>query len=769
MNLKEKILEGFKKAIAHNSSVMSPPEVILWTDPDKQWKPVIERLQESYQALFVLGEYLPETMIGPAVWLKTVISGMLSHPVWDKSLTPVIYLPGISKNRLKEVSTIGLELQPLVEYQYTGTYFNQYNGKDWTVMALLMNPVDGLGLNIKQDTATKDSVVKSLPVFFEMDHSAFYAPVIDAEFINSLVLPNTIPYILKWMCSGDQFMNRLDANLKDTFFDICKSRYGFEPDYKNIKEIALKLGKKENSWKYVWQLYATAPHKYPEIENLLRLAKPTDLGTGIFALPEESWPQVNEQMEEELAQTLAKAVKQDASKALVFLQDLEKEHCVRRNWVWFELGKSPLADALFFLVPMASKTCEVLSSLSIDDIRNYYTTNGYLVDQLMRKALAAVKSNKDKEIVKSIIRLFYQPWLENITNKFQKLVAKDACIFNSQTASAESETFVLFVDAFRYELAEEFTRRLSKYKWEVSLQSDWAAIPSVTPTSKPNISPIAKEVSIQSEITEFRPKLKNGKDLLTSAFRDTLKDADFKLVTHANDIQGEGKYWQEIGDIDTKGHEEQAGMVKRVDEWFDQVQEALDVAFERGIKRIKIVTDHGWLLLPGGLPKTQLNVGLTETRWGRCALIKEGASTDLLHLPWRWNPSIFIAFAPGISFFRANEEYAHGGISIHECLVPTILIENTDLKNIEAEVKVVKWVNLKCIIQTSEVPDGYSVDIRTKYNDEKTSIVLSKNKAIKSYTVTLMVDDSAESKAATIVLMDENERILDKKPTTVGG
>jgi hypothetical protein len=32
-----------------------------------------------------------------------------------------------------------------------------------------------------------------------------------------------------------------------------------------------------------------------------------------------------------------------------------------------------------------------------------------------------------------------------------------------------------------------------------------------------------------------------------------------------------------------------------------------------------------------------------------------------------------------------------------------------------------------------------------------------------------MVDDGAESQAATIVLLDENERILDKKPTTVGG
>jgi hypothetical protein len=210
-------------------------------------------------------------------------------------------------------------------------------------------------------------------------------------------------------------------------------------------------------------------------------------------------------------------------------------------------------------------------------------------------------------------------------------------------------------------------------------------------------------------------------------------------------------------------------MVKRVEELFDQVQEALDVAFERGVKRIKIVTDHGWLLLPGGLPKTPLNAGLTETRWGRCALIKEGATTNLLHLPWRWNASIFIAYAPGISFFKANEEYAHGGISVHECLVPTLIVEHPNMQHISAEIKVVKWVNLKCTIITADVPDRYQVDIRTKYNDPKSSIVLSKNKTLHGNTVTLMVDDAAEHQAATIILMDENERILDKKPTTVGG
>ena len=62
-----------------------------------------------------------------------------------------------------------------------------------------------------------------------------------------------------------------------------------------------------------------------------------------------------------------------------------------------------------------------------------------MADQCMRKAMASVKTDKDKTLIKSIIHVLYTPWLESITNKFQNLVAKDASIFTSQTAVAESE------------------------------------------------------------------------------------------------------------------------------------------------------------------------------------------------------------------------------------------------------------------------------------------------------------------------------------------
>ncbi len=764
----DKVLQALKQAEQHNSNIMVKPEVILWPDPERQWTDAIAVLQAELPQLLVYGSYDPSKKQGPAIWIKCMVVKALPEANWDDEAIPIIYLPGVAKNDLRNVEKAGLEFQPLLEYQYTGTLFTQENSKEWTIMAFVENSISGLGLKILKDNATKDALKKALPNILQDGEVLYGKTIIDADYLNNQLFPDMIPSILKWMCKGDVFLQNMNFGKRETFSILCQSQYEFTPDHRNIKAIAEKLGSQRNSWTYVWQLFATAPKKYPEIEELLHLAKPTDLGSGMFAFPEESWPQVNEAKEEELRTALLKTSKLQPKDALASLKNLEKIHQVRRTWVWCEFGYAPLANAIQHLFSMAEKATDSFPSSSIKELKEYYVTTGYLADQAMRKSLAAVKTEKDKTLIKALIKSIYQPWLESVTSKFQSLVEKDASIFTNQTAEVETESFVLFVDAFRFELAQEFSKRLLKLKYKVNLETSWSAIPSLTSTAKPNASPIAKAVSLTSDINDFRPQLQSGKDLQTAAFREALGTLDFTYISSPDDISPDQKCWQEIGDIDSKGHEEQSAMVKRVDELFEQVQEVLDVAFEKGIKRIKIVTDHGWLLLPGGLPKTQLNVGLTETRWGRCALIKECAETDLLHLPWRWNPSVFIAYAPGISFFKANQEYAHGGISLHECLVPILIIENPNVSISAAKITAIKWVNLKCAVIIEGAKDGFTIDIRTKYNDETTSIVESKNKSVKENKGSLMVSEDAESQSATIVLLDETGRIIDKKSTTVG-
>ena len=72
--------------------------------------------------------------------------------------------------------------------------------------------------------------------------------------------------------------------------------------------------------------------------------------------------------------------------------------------------------------------------------------------------------------------------------------------------------------------------------------------------------------------------------------------------------------------------------------------------------------------MPGGLPKIELPAVLVENKWGRCAVIKPGAVTEERLFPWYWNENQSIALANGISCYKAGEEYAHGGLSLQECL-----------------------------------------------------------------------------------------------------
>jgi hypothetical protein len=767
-SLNEKVLLALKDSVQHNTSLMVKPEVILWPDPERQWEPVIPSIQKANPAIMIFGPYQPDKKQGPAIWIKCMVAGLIPNEIWPKSSTPIVYLPGISKNDLKNIHSVGLDLQPLIEYQYTGTMFTQTNGREWTVMAFMQNREEGMGLNISQDLATKSSILKALPVFFESNEISYPDNILDADFFNNLMFPDIIPNILKWICKGDKHISTWSKEKQEVFKNICKNQYDIELDYRLIIDITEKLGSQKQGWKQVWQYYANAPSKFQEIENLLKLSKPEDLGSGMFALPDESWPQVNEQKEDVLREELSKLSKSDPSKVLTRMKELEQTHSQRRQWVWSELGKAPLAESLKFLNLLVDLSKESYSSGSIDDLKKYYSEQGFRIDTSMRKAFASVKTDKDKEVVRNIFNVIYKPWLEKLTGKFQELVNKDHRIFTGQIVSAETESYILFVDALRWEMAAELSGLLSDQGYKTELRSTWSAIPSLTATSKPSNSPIAGQVSQKSSFNDFRPETNSGKDLQTAVFKETLLKQGWRHVIKPSDILLGKNHWQEIGDIDTKGHAEQGDLVKRINELFESIKETLDSGFEKGITRIKIITDHGWLLLPGGLPKATLSKDLIESRTGRCALIKEGAETNLLHLPWRWNPSVFIAYAPGISFFKANEEYAHGGLSLQECLIPEMIVERTESQIPVATIRNVKWINLRCTVGTENAPDGYKIDIRTKYSDQGSSVLLSKNLVIQNEKCVVMADDSFESGSAVIVLMDEKDRIIDKKPTVVG-
>ncbi len=77
MRILDHLIQTLRSAANHNGAAQAAPACILWPDHDRQWQSAIPALQAALPELFVLGQYDPATRMGPAIWLRCVLSGVL--------------------------------------------------------------------------------------------------------------------------------------------------------------------------------------------------------------------------------------------------------------------------------------------------------------------------------------------------------------------------------------------------------------------------------------------------------------------------------------------------------------------------------------------------------------------------------------------------------------------------------------------------------------------------------------------------------------------
>jgi len=186
---------------------------------------------------------------------------------------------------------------------------------------------------------------------------------------------------------------------------------------------------------------------------------------------------------------------------------------------------------------------------------------------------------------------------------------------------------------------------------------------------------------------------------------------------------------------------------------------------------VRIVTDHGWLLMPGGLPRHDLPKYLTESKWSRCATIKGESKVTVPKAGWHWNRAAEFASAPGISCFSAGQEYAHGGISLQECVIPDLTVEPVEgAGGPKASIVDVQWLGLRCRVTVDPPDTTLQVDVRTKPNAADSSIVaMVKSVGDDGKAGVVVEDEDLQGTAAAVVLVDASGRLVAKHQTTVGG
>ncbi len=212
-------------------------------------------------------------------------------------------------------------------------------------------------------------------------------------------------------------------------------------------------------------------------------------------------------------------------------------------------------------------------------------------------------------------------------------------------------------------------------------------------------------------------------------------------------------------------------MARSVETEVRDLASRIDSLLQAGWTEVVVVTDHGWLLVPGGLPKVELKSFLAEHRWGRCAALKSDAQTNAVAFKWHWNPTVTIASPPGAGCFRASMEYSHGGVSLQEMVTPVLRVKAAKSAGGSVRLLEAKWIGAKCRVAVGGNCVGVRVDVRTSQADPDTSLLTDKQarETTPDGKVTVFLEDDADiGRTAEIVLLDANGQVVHALPTTLG-
>jgi len=754
--------------VAHDGQ--ERPIAILWTDPKQEWFGLAATMRDRLDEFVMLGAYEPHARTGPAIWIRCLVDRTLGDPKLPLDRLPIVYLPGVGRQDLRAGDDCREDIKPLVELMFQGAMFLQPNGTDWTVFAFLTSP-RGLGLDVARDDGTVQALQGALTEVALTPVSQLGGKRLHAEDFDRLLTVDVIRDVLRWMGDPSGTKARLGENGWAAFRNRCRDDLDFDPETTADVVVGGLLAHGEDAWELAWERFKESPANYPGIVALLRRSRRKG---NTFTFDEgDRWPDINDEDEQTLRSELTKVTSMAHGAAREAILRLEAQHGPRRMWVWARLGLSPLALALEALATLASSSGTVVGGNTPDEAARAYVERGWHADAASWEAIAAAPTG-DEKLIGDLVRTLLLPWLDDSARAFQAAAERNALpsAASLSTVTAADDCCLVFVDGLRYDLGRRLAERLEARGCRVTAGHRWAALPTVTPTAKPAATPVADAVSGQELGGDFTPRLtQTGKPANAENLREVMRSRGYQVL-------GDGMFdapashpargWLETAAIDSLGHTLRIGLARQLSDELNRLAERVVGLLDAGWKSVRVVTDHGWLLMPGGLPKVELPRHLTASRWSRCAAITAGATPEAMRAPWHWNPSEWFATAPGVACFKASEEYTHGGLSLQECLTPDLFVERSGGAVLIASIKSITWRGMRCLVEASVKGGGVSADLRLE-RPNGTSVAAAVKPVESDGAVSLVLgDDEHERAALVLVLLSEDGQILAQRTTRVG-
>ena len=258
----EALIRSLEAAAKFNSNDVVQPCAVLWTDHDIQWPPLIPQLRRLLPQLLTFGDYEPEYRTGPAIWLRSVVDRALPNVELPEGTTPIVYLPGVSRQELRAVQECPDRLKPLVELQYRGVFWTQKNGKDWTVAAFLVSGEGGLGFDVAHDENTRRAMLGALAELATTPVDQLRGKHLEAEDFDKLFSNDPVKDLLLWLSDAEAVRSEWSRGRWAAFRSRCKADFEFDPDKDGELIGAELLGRQQAAWATVWERFTESPVLY---------------------------------------------------------------------------------------------------------------------------------------------------------------------------------------------------------------------------------------------------------------------------------------------------------------------------------------------------------------------------------------------------------------------------------------------------------------------------------------------------------------------------
>lgn len=750
---------------------------LLWPDPDNQFTGIHERLREALAshgvALYRLGPYAPDTGTGPSIWLRCLLDARLDCSPPDGAV-PVFLLPGISSTDLKHPQTLSKLLRPLAELQYRGDIFrNRRQARDWTVGTFLRSPEQGLSLDVATDARTDEAAASALSALLTFPLSDLPTRRLTAEDFLRMIEPDEVRALLAWIADPKAARNGRSPEQWESVRNLVKSTFGIDMSAKGARQVAVeRLAAGEGAWRKVLDRIDESPEQHRAVcEELRKAEKPMLPG---FGEPVRGSSGDNALKEQLLATMLEQAADLPHREAIERILSLEDMHAPRRRTRWAKLGEAPLARVLEPLARLATEVRSALPGVDVPGLAQAYADSGYAADAALIDALALAGAHND--LVSKVACALYWPWVDPLANRFRAALEAGASIAQTKPLSVAPGTCVLFVDGLRFDLGRRLVDRLAdsdaiSWSWRL------APVPTVTATAKPLVTPVSDAIRGAGRPDVFLPlETSSGKPADTACLVAAMRARGVEVMANGETRAPSSPSaigWSECGHLDKDGHSMGERLAGQVEGEIEMIAHRVQALRRSGWPRVRVVTDHGWLLIPGGLPKANIAAStLQTTAWARVARLTDGAAPEISTLPWHFDPSVRIALPPGAHAFRAGEAYAHGGVSLQECVIPDILIgdegANAASAGARGRISSLVWKRYRLSVTLDRDAATFEVEVRRSERDPVSRVaveVLGRDGPL----LDLRVDpDLDEESSVVVVLLDEHGSVIDAKQTAIG-